>query len=223
MHLLQDADNTNKSPSPSHRPTFTATMSTRHSPHDIEGRTNSGVRALSFLDLPAELRNQVSSYMESLHADLCKTTPAVPFRKRVVDCGNTTRDDGAWWAHYAPAYRISSGIDFPAQPPITRVCRQIRNDTIPIFYGANDFVFMDSYWWGHWNSRHVRVETPFPAVLMRCLGKIRRHLHLIRKLKITATLGYSAQTAHDTVAILMDLDLPFEEGTLVAEDIDGRY
>lgn len=200
-------------------------MSTGQSPNACGGSTNSRVRALSFLDLPAELRNQIYSYMESLHADLCKDPPTTYRRRRIADGGNTTCSDGAWWAHYAPT-SLSGGIAFPTQPPITRVCRQIRNETLPIFYGANDFVFLDSYCGDYTRAlareNKVQVETPFPAVLMRGLGRIRGHLHLVRKLKIKSTREYCAQTAHESVAMLMDLGLPFEERALVAEDIDGR-
>ncbi|KAK5119417.1 hypothetical protein LTR85_007517 [Meristemomyces frigidus] len=72
-----------------------------------------GVRAIGFLDLPAELRNRINE-------DVVIKPGGGEIEIRPV--------------YYAPHHGQSQ------QPAITRVCRQLRRETLPMYYAANRFV-----------------------------------------------------------------------------------
>jgi hypothetical protein len=52
------------------------------------------------------------------------------------------------------------------QPDLTRVCRQVRNDTLPMFYGSNHFVLNGDYDWTSCR-KWLRVIGPRNAALLR--------------------------------------------------------
>lgn len=71
--------------------------------------------AFRFLSLPAELRNRI--YEMVFHrSQSCNLTAA-----------NHSRGGRAFQHHVA-------------QPSLTRTCQQIRNETLPVFYGSNWFL-----------------------------------------------------------------------------------
>lgn len=88
-----------------------------------------------FLDLPPELRNLVYFCMESLNARLYEHEDADGLT--VADGANSVWK-GKWYSYYdPPSLEDSDNIRPPVQPNITKVCRQMRRETLPIFYGAN--------------------------------------------------------------------------------------
>ena len=89
-------------------------------------------------------------------------------------------------------------IDFPIQPSITKVCRAIRSESLPIFYGANSCEVSDLYW-----PTEEGVQMPFPNFVSRWLIRIKPHISFIRNLEITCGEG-TAQCAHEMVSFLVD-------------------
>lgn len=70
-----------------------------------------GVRAIDFMDLPAEILNRICEY-------------AVTYSDMIYqNCG-------------CSLYRSTEAL----QPAITRASRQLRHDVLPMFYGINHFV-----------------------------------------------------------------------------------
>jgi hypothetical protein len=51
-------------------------------------------------------------------------------------------------------------IQLPRQPDITKVCRQIRDETLPIFYGVNRVLILDQCY-----HAYDGVKTPFLNIL----------------------------------------------------------
>ena len=164
-----------------------------------------------FLDLPPEIRNRIYFFTESLiatHSD--HKEPAGDEDARLADGGNCVFR-GRWFCRYSPIHdtsRLDDHIPFPRPPKITRVCRQIREETLPIFYGANGFDIEDWYWW-----EEEGVQTPFPKSLLRWLTSIRHYLHLMTSVSILCELD-CVQRAHEIVTMLTDQDLPFKVGVL---------
>ena len=52
------------------------------------------------------------------------------------------------------------------QPDLTQVCRQVRDDTLPMFYGSNHFVLNGDYY-GTSYRKWLRVIGPRNAALLR--------------------------------------------------------
>jgi dihydrodipicolinate reductase len=114
-----------------------------------------------FLDLPPEVRNQIYFHCESLVASRTGAYHKSP--RRNAD-GNHIRT-ARWYAQYDPNNPAKSAdltIDFSNQPNITKVCRTIRNETLPIVYGASGFEILDLYWY-----RQEGVQTPFPKIVLQ--------------------------------------------------------
>ena len=164
-----------------------------------------------FLDLPPEIRNRIYFYTESLIATLSDhKQPRNQQEERLADGGNCVLR-GNWYCRYCPIHdtsRLEDHIPFPRPPRITRVCRQIREETLPIFFGANDFVVEDWHWW-----KDDGVQTSFPKILLRWLTSIRHHLHLMTSVSILCEYD-CVQREHEIVAMLTDQDLPFKDGVL---------
>ena len=76
---------------------------------------------VTFLELPAEIRNKIYNYHESLRRH-CDLDPASTSREKVA------------------ADRVRKLQSSLLEPTITRTNRKIRKETLPIFYGANIFV-----------------------------------------------------------------------------------
>ncbi|KAK4944700.1 hypothetical protein LTR10_015870 [Elasticomyces elasticus] len=72
-----------------------------------------GVRLLQFMDLPPELRNRIHEYTVSYYDTL--NLPELP------------------------AAAINLVYELPLQPMITRVSRQLRKETLSMFYATNRF------------------------------------------------------------------------------------
>ncbi|KAK5705570.1 hypothetical protein LTR97_002689 [Elasticomyces elasticus] len=79
-----------------------------------------GVRPLQLMDLPPEIRNRIFEHVVSSH--------------NVCSDASTTIDLQGLWRRGAP-YKYAA-----AQPAITRVSRQLRKDTLEMFYNVNQFV-----------------------------------------------------------------------------------
>lgn len=129
--------------------------------------------------------------------------------------------DVAFYMHLAimlmfssPGRETGSLVPPPAQPSICMVNHQIRNETLPIFYGANIFRVKDDYW-PHLDG----VCTPFPEVLQAWLKHIWVHIHYIQRLKICCSKR-TAQHAHEVVSALTDLGYPFNAGVLEPANYD---
>lgn len=164
-----------------------------------------------FLDLPPELRNRVYFYMPSLIASLPDPERHCP--KVRADGGNRVYN-GKWFYFYSPGYsKEYSEIDgkqrsMPVQPSISKVCRQIRQETLPIFYGANGFLLVDDYL-----TRIDGNHTPFPTVILGWLDNISQHLSLMEELSIECGFG-CGQRAHEIIAVLTDRYHSLKEGVL---------
>jgi hypothetical protein len=57
------------------------------------------------------------------------------------------------------------------QPDLTRVCHQVRDDTLPMFYGSNHFVLHGDYY-GTSYREWLRVIGPLNATLLRNLPSL---------------------------------------------------
>lgn len=132
------------------------------SPQKIQADTHrlakdrSGVRPVQFLDLPRELRDIIYRYTV-----------------RPAD-GLAIYHTAKYWSH--PASRHLSGISKDCackqwictrrgcasrQPAITAVSRQLRHESLAMFYAVNEFVFKIEVVWEHrvWvdDLQHLRV------------------------------------------------------------------
>ena len=105
-------------------------------PH-VQANVSSQTVQSSFLRLPAELRNHIYQ-MVLVKSDLIDTT-----------CSSTF-------------YKMQALV---AQPALTKVCRQIRAETLPIFYGANVFLVAKRYnCIMDWNIGSPPMDAWFQAV-----------------------------------------------------------
>ena len=95
------------------------------------------------------------------------------------------------------------------QQSITRTCRQIRHETLSIFYGCNGFVIKDEYW-----PLKDGVRTPFLKALLDWLNSIRPYVPFIPTLILWSTVKIgelkTAQLPHELIAALTDLDYNFK-------------
>lgn len=125
-------------------------------------------------------------------------------RLRAVDGGNHTVYR-CWGVDYVISGDGNADITLPVQPSITSVCRQIRAETLPIFYGSNRFLLFDRIlFWKH-------GKDPFPKVLTTWFAMIRQHLSLMSDVGIRSL---NDSDTHETVALLTDADFPSGAGVL---------
>ena len=131
----------------------------------------------SFMDLSPEIRNIIYYYTENL----------VLSSRSIVRLRAHSR---TYYSHYSyeeataktvifwgiPAVRASPRSS-PRQPEITRVSRKLRAETLPIFYGANRFVFRL-----HWHEDDYSEEVCQVAWIVRWFAKIEAHVGLLRDL-----------------------------------------
>lgn len=151
--------------------------------------------------------------MESLNASLPHEHE--PEHILAVDGGNSVCY-GEWLGVYCPNF-ASLNVSFPFQPSITKVCRQIRQENVPIFYGANVYIFHDCYEF-HEDSdefEYFGIHTPFPAMLLQWLDCNRGHIPWIAGMHIESDY-FSAQENYETICALTDLDFPFKDDALQA-------
>ena len=74
------------------------------------------------------------------------------------------------------------------QPAITRVCRQLRAESLPIFYGNN--IFLDPVWWGEYKTTNVLLNPGYKAVLpdvSSSLSAVRRTKKCPKLIRATTT------------------------------------
>ena len=163
-----------------------------------------------FLDLPPEIRNRIYFFTDSLIATLSDHKQSRKYEPvSEADGGNCVFRE-QWFCRYCPIsdlWCLGGHIPFPSQPNITRVCCQIREETLPVFYGANGFIIEDWYWEGE------GVQTHFPKILLGWLTSIRHHLHLMTSAAILCKTG-CVQREHEIVAMVTDQDLVFKDGVL---------
>ncbi|SMQ51367.1 unnamed protein product [Zymoseptoria tritici ST99CH_3D7] len=135
--------------------------------HDQQTR-----KPVTFLDLPAELRNRIYEmsgclrvmcdqkkkfgFVSTLHADIVSrhnlrcdhdsgmSLIPIPrgfarnsFSMSTLDHVDPRRP--RTWTSYSYSRSVAQ------QPDLTRVCRQVRDDTLPMFYGNNHFVLLGDY------------------------------------------------------------------------------
>ncbi|KJX94448.1 hypothetical protein TI39_contig4193g00002 [Zymoseptoria brevis] len=133
--------------------------------HDQQTR-----KPVTFLDLPAELRNRIYD-MSGCLGVMCTQKKKFGFQHTmhadIVSRHNWRCDhDSGMSLIPIPSgmHRESHSISMPdpfdprrertsysysrsiaQQPDLTRVCRQVRDDTLPMFYGNNHFVLLGDY------------------------------------------------------------------------------
>ena len=159
----------------------------------------------TFLDLPPEIRNRIYFFIESLVVPQPKPGSGL----EELD-GGINVYQGKIFAWYSPT---ETGIDyppvhFPRQPNITKICRQMREETLPIFYGVNRFVVMDLY-----EYQSDGLQPTFPTILWEALNNVKSHISLMKHVEIQCRMS-SAQMAHEIIAALTDHGFDFKVGVL---------
>jgi hypothetical protein len=81
---------------------------------------------------------------------------------------------GKWYTVYDHFYRSYSEALF-VQPNISKTCRQLRQETLPIFYGANGFIIVK---FGH------KQRAAFRRVLLAYCTQIKAHVSLMNDVEI---------------------------------------
>ena len=160
---------------------------------------------MGLLDLPPEIRNQI--YVEIGPIAFKGHDNTMLYH---MDAGSVVREH-KWHTIYSPALG-SHKVQFPLQPSIAMTCKQIRRETLAMFYGANSFVIIDDYWY-----LQDGINTPFPAALLNCFSQLKAYLPLMTSVEIKCGRP-NAQRAHEVVYMLTDLDLGFREGALKAAE-----
>lgn len=135
----------------------------------------------TFLDLPAELRNHVYE-LAMLDQTSLDIRPSYHGKIRLPDL----------------AHQV-------AQPPITRTCRLVRRDTLPIFYGETLFTFRI-----HrpqlWKPDDMLTLPQAAGVWLHAIG--RQNRAMIRKL-------FMYGRAHHAYALVQAERMEVEEGTAI--------
>ncbi|KAK4944693.1 hypothetical protein LTR10_015863 [Elasticomyces elasticus] len=93
-----------------------------------------GVRPLQLMDLPPEIRNRIFEYAVSSYS--------------VCSYARTTTDLQGLWC-IGELYRYAA-----VQPAITRASRQLRKETLEMFYDANHFV-VELIGWNSWKLTNI--------------------------------------------------------------------
>lgn len=106
-----------------------------------------------FLDLPAELRNRV------YHLSLVESHPI-----QAIYRGG--REDESIW------------VKPPEQPALTFTCKKVRQETLPIFFGQNSFVF-DTSTVSHQKSSIISIKA-FREIVAFWVRTCKPYQHLIR-------------------------------------------
>ncbi|KAK5705564.1 hypothetical protein LTR97_002683 [Elasticomyces elasticus] len=120
--------------------------------NDILARKNArrtGVRPLQLLELPAEIRNRIYEYAVKLY--------------------DTQRKDIIRMGAGKSMYFDSNPA---AQPAITRVSRQLRKDTLSMFYNVNDFAVQAL----PINAADIRDGSSQVCRWLRCIGAEKAHM-----------------------------------------------
>lgn len=162
------------------------------------------------LDLPPEIRNCIWFFVESLVPTHFNNDQDSLLQQ--VE-GENSISQGKILAWYNPNFWIQTRNQEAAttfhffQPNITRVNKQIRSETLSIFYGANTFVFLGS------NYPSNRLHVPWPKVLWMWLRSFKMHVPLMRRVEIQTTSRQ--QKVHELVAALMDSEFNFVPTALV--------
>ncbi|KAK3116245.1 hypothetical protein LTR53_003616 [Teratosphaeriaceae sp. CCFEE 6253] len=124
----------------------------RSTPH---ARQPSELPQSLLLRLPPELRNHIYEYVLIVETPISRNLPP-----------------RSWWG--TEAHILRQFATAVRQPPLTRTCRVIRSETIPIFYGANTFEgpYGARMAWlaaigvrNHQPRRGVGIHTAGPSVL----------------------------------------------------------
>ena len=115
----------------------------------------------TFLDLPPELR----SYIYHLTPDL------VP----VLFPNNSWTQHGPNWSQFGDIVWSHGAPHHPVQPAITATCRQIREETLAVFYGMNRF--------------RISIDFVTRPQVVEWFLMMQHHLHLVRDVKIVGFPG----------------------------------
>ncbi|KAK4898262.1 hypothetical protein LTR27_004269 [Elasticomyces elasticus] len=89
-------------------------------------------RPSRFLGLPPEIRNLIYEYTITAKGTLYVGTYDFWSLSRY----NLVADSGSQWHEGRRAFRYPT---LPVQPPVTKVCRQLRAETLTTFYAVNSF------------------------------------------------------------------------------------
>ena len=166
----------------------------------------------SFLDLPPEIRNRIYCYTWSIVPSLI----AKPERY-VYEEGAFTLN-GRLLFTYAGTIRSSkeeAPFVPPQQPSISRTCRQIRSETLPIFYGANSFNLCDI---------GIEFANGIEGSLkdvFKWLDVVKHHVPLMKNVIVTS-YPISTQGESDEILRLLKENYAFKDGvlTIKAEDTE---
>ena len=162
----------------------------------------------NFLDLPPEIRNRIYFYTESLVPTLVFERPQSASDIDGDNCVYRGQILSGYYPRIQPSWAREPAFQFPVQPNVMRTCRQIRAETLPIFYGANQFRITDLY-----EFYYGGLRSPFPQVLLDWLYCIKPHISLITNMQIEIRRRFSGQSAHEIVAALTD-EFAFNAGAL---------
>ncbi|KAK4892303.1 hypothetical protein LTR27_009137 [Elasticomyces elasticus] len=152
-----------------------------------------GVRPLQLMDLPAEIRNRIFELAVSSH-NVCSEA------RTTIDLqGLRCRGD---------VYKYAA-----AQPAITRVSRQLRKDTLEMFYNVNQLVIelTELYTWrlasvgDHKASRWLEAVGPQQAAFIKAIT-IKYSLHALRQLG-TSIDRVMVETSFRFVAAVAQLEV----------------
>lgn len=124
-------------------------VSSLTSKHRKQDASRSGVRPLDFLDLPPELRNRI--YEELLAS-----------RSHITIVHDSTP------ARIHETVRWCPDLLYGRQPAITLVSRQLRRETLKLFYSVNTFS-VDITTWSR--TANGKVDTRLANSWLRAIGK----------------------------------------------------
>ncbi|KAK5137950.1 hypothetical protein LTR08_005746 [Meristemomyces frigidus] len=153
------------------------------------------IRKLDFLDLPRELRDRVYEFAVAPDKD------AVTINLDYWQCGDLEID-----------VFMDKG---PLQPPITKVCRQLRCEALPLYYELNEFAVSLEVL----NAFGTKVPVDGPAVVARWLKAIGpENIKHICKLVVFARKQYMRRRSSN-VTLQRFLD---RKGVELAEKVQVR-
>ena len=148
----------------------------------------------SFLDLPPEVRNRIYYYTTALVPALFAVAASAGNDYPLVikgsliyvlnpqDLGNDDDDDDDDGAVEHTEYEPP--LFFPRQPDVTRSCRQVRKETLPIFYGANPIIL---------TVPQQHCDTFFKRAVTWFL-RVQRHIPLMKDIHAPKTVIQRLQT-----------------------------
>ena len=176
----------------------------------MDGRQNAikvSKDRMSFLSLPAELRTRIYELVTIPQSDReTNYETGYTFRKQPairIGCRNILGSASRHMQN-TPAGRNCRG--WALQPSITRISRQVRTESLPVYYGANEF-FFEPY--DRKENANTPVEFPYVQRWLKAIGPENRNL--LKTVSIRGgSLNYRWYSARRFVALMAKrgIDLP---------------